>query len=84
MNITDSDPSEIEKAIDWNGKKSEETRLEQVWIDRGYIRIQFKVEGKNSRIKCSLYDINISIKNHSDPMPYRVIAARDPIRNNKG
>ena len=63
MNITDSDPSEIEKAIDWQGKKTEDTRLEQVWIDRGYIRIQFKVE---------------------DPMPYRVIAARDPIRNNKG
>ena len=46
LNITDSDPSEIEKAIDWNGKRVEDTKLEQSWIDRGYIRIQFKVDGQ--------------------------------------
>ena len=44
-NITGTPKEEIEKKIDLNGPKSEDLRLEMQWIDQGYIRIQFWIEG---------------------------------------
>ena len=46
LNITDSKREEIEKAIDWEGEKSDDLRLELSWVDRGYVRICFDVEGR--------------------------------------
>ena len=46
MNISDTTPEEIEKAINITGTKIEDTKLEMSWIGEGYVRIQFQVEGK--------------------------------------
>ena len=48
MNISDTTEDEIEKAININGKKIEDTKLEQIWIGKGYIRIQFHVQGQST------------------------------------
>ena len=45
-NITGVPKEKIEAAIEINGKKSDELRLEMQWVDHGYIRITFWIEGK--------------------------------------
>ena len=64
LNITDSSQDEIEKAIDMDGKKTENTKLEMVWIDRGYVRIQFKVEGKCFKLKVTSINTHIQTQCH--------------------
>ena len=45
FNITDADLGAIEKAIDLNGDGSDDLRLELSWVDQGYARVTFYVEG---------------------------------------
>ena len=46
LNITDVDLKKIEEKIDIESNSSDDIKLMMVWIDSGYIRITFEVEGK--------------------------------------
>ena len=47
LNITDADLKKFEDRIDFNGEASEDIKLMMTWIDAGYNRVQFDVEGKS-------------------------------------
>ena len=47
FNITDTDPKEFEERIGFKDESSDDIKLTMSWIDAGYIRIQFEVEGKS-------------------------------------
>ena len=51
FNITDVDLKTIEDKIEFKGDASDELKLMMVWIDSGYIRINFEVEGKEVNLK---------------------------------
>ena len=45
FNITDADLKKIEDKIEFNGESSEDLTLKMSWIDSGYIKVQFEIEG---------------------------------------
>ena len=51
FNITDVDPKKIEEKIEFDGESRDDTKLTMTWIDSGYIRIQFEVEGQSQLMK---------------------------------
>lgn len=51
FNITDVDLKTIEDKIEFKGDASDELKLMMVWIDSGYIRINFEVEGRELNLK---------------------------------
>ena len=46
FNITDVNPKEFEEKIGFKDESSEDIKLMMTWIDSGYIRVQFEVEGQ--------------------------------------
>ena len=54
FNITDTAPEKIEERIGFNMESSDDIKLTMTWIDSGYIRIQFEVDGKlHEYLKCT-------------------------------
>ena len=76
FNITDVDPKKVEEMIGFDGEASEEVKLTMTWIDAGYIRVQFEVDGKNS-----LFTVKVLTNTILDPMPYKITNCKSQLRS---